>query len=833
MSFEATASSRAKGQPVSLYLFQGDVQTEFQLENMLRSVAMIPGATEFGYATTVISKDGGAAENWLNGGPNSDFTRSLDQLLARAPNLEHVSLVVSWHGTDLRVGECQIKPKVEIAAKVTTPWLWQVGSVDRDDADVVSQISGNPAIGGAPADRSVYEAIVALKAKGLRVTLYPFIIMDIPSSNSLPDPYGGSSQPAYPWRGRITCHPAAGQPGTVDKTAAAATQVNAFFGTVTPSDFGWNGSSKVVTYSGPSNEWSFRRLILHMATIAHAAGADDFLIGSEMVGLTTIRSNANTYPAVAKLVALASDARTILGGGVRISYGADWSEFHSHRPGDGSNDIYFNLDPLWASNDIDYVGIDNYLPIADWRDGDDHLDLFEGWRSIYDLGYLQSNIEGGENYDWYYASQADRDNQVRSLITDGLGKPWVYRNKDIRNWWANAHYNRPGGVESGSPTGWVAESKPIVFTELGCPAVNKGANQPNLFVDAKSSESDFPHYSTHRRDTLIQRAFLEAWLMYWEGARNPASTEYSGPMLELGSISIWTWDARPYPAFPKRSDFWGDAANWEVGHWLNGRMNRIDKPIGRAQQFAYTDAERPVTYMGVTYQPLPIKAGNVNASGKLDKSTFEVRVPRDTELADQFRIYPPSQPITLIMRQGHLSDPSAEFLAVWAGRVLSSSRQGNESVLACEPMSSSLRRPGLRRYYQLGCPFVLYGPGCKASEAAATQDATVESIDGTTITLPVSWNSIPTDKYKEGMVKWVTTEGTLEIRKILKITAGRQLLLSGYLRGLSPGDDVSVILGCNHQMSDCADLHDNILNFGGCFAIPLQNPVSPAVNNFY
>ena len=34
----------------------------------------------------------------------------------------------------------------------------------------------------------------------------------------------------------------------------------------------------------------------------------------------------------------------------------------------------------------------------------------------------------------------------------------------------------------------------------------------------------------------------------------------------------WTWDARPYPAFPLLSDVWSDGANWETGHWLNGRL---------------------------------------------------------------------------------------------------------------------------------------------------------------------------------------------------------------------------------------------------------------------
>ncbi len=50
------------------------------------------------------------------------------------------------------------------------------------------------------------------------------------------------------------------------------------------------------------------------------------------------------------------------------------------------------------------------------------------------------------------------------------------------------HYERVGGVELGAPTAWVAQSKPIWLTEIGCPAVDKGANQPSVFPDPKSSE---------------------------------------------------------------------------------------------------------------------------------------------------------------------------------------------------------------------------------------------------------------------------------------------------------------------------------------------------------
>jgi hypothetical protein len=112
--------------------------------------------------------------------------------------------------------------------------------------------------------------------------------------------------------------------------------------------------------------------------------------------------------------------------------------------------------------------------------------------------------------------------------------------------------------------------------ELGCPAVNKGANRPNVFVDPKSSETALPYFSNGERDDLIQRRFLEAHLNYWaDGANNPGSGEYAGPMVDVDNIYVWTWDARPFPFFPSRADVWGDSANYRLGHWMNGRLGSV------------------------------------------------------------------------------------------------------------------------------------------------------------------------------------------------------------------------------------------------------------------
>jgi hypothetical protein len=201
----------------------------------------------------------------------------------------------------------------------------------------------------------------------------------------------------------------------------------------------------------------------------------------------------------------------------------------------------------------------------------------QNWPAIYDRGYLQANIAGGEGFDWFYASAEDRAAQVRTPITDGAaGKPWVFRTKDLRAWWENQHFNRPGGFESATPTAWVPQSKPIWFTEAGCPAVDRGTNQPNVFFDPKSSESFLPYFSRGWRDDAIQRAYLEATYLWWgEPANNPVSSVYGQRMVRVPECAAWTWDARPYPFFPELGDVWIDGSNWRLGHWLTGRLGAV------------------------------------------------------------------------------------------------------------------------------------------------------------------------------------------------------------------------------------------------------------------
>src|ERR1035437_8951084 len=467
-----------------------------QLEKMLRAVTLIPGTTELGYATETVTRTLGpgqsAAENRHVSYAASDVIAALDDLQAEAPNIERVAVVVAWFGSDLRAGHCRVVPAVDNRDKSTYGATWSVAGVTRDDAHLVSSVDGRPAYGGTPSDQSVRDLIAELKARGLKITLYPLLVMDIAHGNTLTNPWTGACAPPRPAsRGRITCDPAPGLAGSPDGTSAAATQINALF-------------------SGGSDAWNYRNMVLHYASLAvDAGGVDAFLIGSELKSLTRVRSASGVYPAVNALVTLAADVKALLGGDTIVTYGADWTEYGAHVVDSGATEVRFPLDALWASASIDAVGIDYYAPLADWRDQGSELDraLTD---SPYRLDYLAGNLARGEAYDWYYADDAARDAQTHTPISDVLGKPWVFRQKALWNFWQHAHYECVSGAELSSHTAWVPQSKPIWLTELGCPAGDKGANQPSVFPDPKSSESGLPYFSNGRRDDLMQRRHLQA-----------------------------------------------------------------------------------------------------------------------------------------------------------------------------------------------------------------------------------------------------------------------------------------------------------------------------------
>lgn len=252
-------------------------------------------------------------------------------------------------------------------------------------------------------------------------------------------------------------------------------------------------------------------------------------------------------------------------------------------------------------------------------------------------------------------------------------------------------------------------------------------------------------------------------------------------------------------------------------------------PAGEDEVY-YTNVALEYEFDEMVFAPLAITHGEIVSSGNLDKSSLPVMLPDDTVIGELYAGSPPSYVVTLTIWQGHFAD--GDFKVCFAGRVLGGTFADNTLELDCEPIVSSLRRTGLTRDYQYACPLVLYGSRCRASKVAATRTADVVSLDGPLVTLPSDW--APTDlkaKHLGGIAQWVNPAGRTQIRSIVDVNENI-LLLSSVPEGLVADDTLTLILGCNHLMDDCRDVHDNILNFGGQHEIPLTNPIG-ITNSFY
>lgn len=247
---------------------------------------------------------------------------------------------------------------------------------------------------------------------------------------------------------------------------------------------------------------------------------------------------------------------------------------------------------------------------------------------------------------------------------------------------------------------------------------------------------------------------------------------------------------------------------------------------------AFSDGERNITVGGVVYKAEPVKRSRIASSGSLDKAQLSINVSRKNPLFEIYRVYPPSYVVTVVVRQGHYGDPDNQFLAIWSGRIVDFESMGNEVSFKCEPAGTSARTPGLRRNMQRGCMHALYGPQCKAEPKPKVAEAA--AVTGGHITLPAGWNgAIAAEKFVGGTIQWLPVDGLRVTRTVLDVSSdGLTLRVAGNTQGLAVGAEVTALAGCNHWMTDCKELHDNILNYGGCDWIPVQNPVG-STNQFY
>ena len=168
-----------------------------------------------------------------------------------------------------------------------------------------------------------------------------------------------------------------------------------------------------------------------------------------------------------------------------------------------------------------------------------------------------------------------------------------------------------------------------------------------------------------------------------------------------------------------------------------------------------------------------------------------------------FRVDPPSYVTTLTIWEGNFTDGAREFRKVWSGRVINCKIEKAKAKFSCEPLSTSLARPGLRRNYQRPCPHALYGALCKATRVEQAVNWVSGTANQWTVTQP-STGYISAETYDGGLISWEDEDGMTRFQTILTVSEDGSNLVLGVNRALATGStpvNLKIVKGCNHPGS--------------------------------
>ena len=223
-----------------------------------------------------------------------------------------------------------------------------------------------------------------------------------------------------------------------------------------------------------------------------------------------------------------------------------------------------------------------------------------------------------------------------------------------------------------------------------------------------------------------------------------------------------------------------------------------------------------------------IERSSVENTQDVARSAIKVSMPRTEDFPKEYIQNPPSEVVTLKIYRYHEFDtaPDAQkYIIIWAGRVLNVGQKGLKADIRCEPIMTSLKRPGLRRLYQTTCPYTLYGDACKVDKEAFKLTTTVQSVSGLQIVSPQFANE-PDGYYTGGFVDYAI-EGGFDRRFITDHT--NDTLSLDLPNSIEPGDTVNAFPGCDRVIATCRDKFSNLLNYGGYPYIPQKNPFTDLV----
>ena len=338
-----------------------------EVNEMIKSLVVIPGSGEFVYDTEVVKDSDGTPVNILDGSGETIASKTVNDLGNHFPNLKKVSLVIGWYANNTDSSSLTIEPRIE--SKDGDSGDWHVGNFDRSNTKVSAD--GN----STPSDKSIIDLVHSLTEKGYDVTVYPMLFTDNETQS---------------WRGSITP----------------------------------KNHAEVDHFYSEYNKFIEHYANLEVDGVKMKDMIKSIIVGSEMTGLLQYDDGSHTYYAVDKMIELTSNIKGIVGNDVDTIYAANWDDYGRH-PEDG----YYYLDKLYKA--VDKVGIDAYFKLTDQTyKGDITKDVIKhAWESGIDYDYYlddsgQKHVIDDPSYaiknlKWWYSHEHINPDGSKSVWTPG------------------------------------------------------------------------------------------------------------------------------------------------------------------------------------------------------------------------------------------------------------------------------------------------------------------------------------------------------------------------------------------------------------------------------
>jgi len=228
---------------------------------------------------------------------------------------------------------------------------------------------------------------------------------------------------------------------------------------------------------------------------------------------------------------------------------------------------------------------------------------------------------------------------------------------------------------------------------------------------------------------------------------------------------------------------------------------------------------------GESYIPSTMKRSEVRQTQEMSKSLLQLTTSKNNPVADLFRTGAPEFPIFITVFRQHAVIDGSDFVVTYKGRVSNCSYTYLEAELNCEPIFTSLKRPGLRIKYEPTCCNGLYDVGCTLVKEDFAVNGTVLTTNSKRI-FTIQAAATKPDGYFIG--------GILALGGLHMIAdhKGTTITLVRHTIGAHVGDAVSLYPGCDHGRTTCHSRFNNIVNYKGFPWMSDRNPFTDNTINY-